>query len=368
MKFLKEEELLEKKKKKWKNGLSITPFVIHKKDAGDVEKGIEAFNSAMTTGNPQGEVSGECQAMGEAIEAGQTEKAREIERDIQWYEEKEDDQPYNAGKYKTEISNLKQELKEDTMEKPNKPANKEAIIEFPINIEKEDIDRFLDLAKDYNLVKTHLKVNRFGGAHKYDLYFRGRAIDIFNFVKFVAEDEGTFFYNNFEEFVDDVWDTYPELFEENLKENKMEFKHLHEDLDNITEVEDKAKEVMDPTFASAVREIRSHDKQRAELKKLRKAPKEGKEVLPKDLKIKLEESLFTEWLDEDEEEEANIFYIVHSDIDENNIKREFDDKKEAIEYAKENAVDETWVDEVTIDPVTDDEYVDTIWVYDEDEE
>ena len=74
----------------------------------------------------------------------------------------------------------------------------------------------------------------------------------------------------------------------------MEFKHLHEDLDNVTEVEDKAKEVMDPTFASAVREIRSHDKGREELKKVRKAPKEGEEVLPKDLKLNLDESLFTE--------------------------------------------------------------------------
>ena len=73
----------------------------------------------------------------------------------------------------------------------------------------------------------------------------------------------------------------------------MEFKHLHEDLDNVTEVEDKAKEVMDPTFASAVREIRSHDRGREELKRVRKAPKEGEEVLPKDLKLNLDESLFT---------------------------------------------------------------------------
>ena len=44
--------LEEKKKRKWKNGLSITPFITQKKDAGDVEKGIENFNTLMSTGSP----------------------------------------------------------------------------------------------------------------------------------------------------------------------------------------------------------------------------------------------------------------------------------------------------------------------------
>ena len=53
MRFKLEEE--RRKKRKWRNGLSITPFVTQKKeDAGDVEKGIDNFNSEMATGNPTG--------------------------------------------------------------------------------------------------------------------------------------------------------------------------------------------------------------------------------------------------------------------------------------------------------------------------
>lgn len=136
------------RKKKYKNGLSITPFIVNK-DAGDVETGINNFNSMMSTGNGQ--------AMGETFNP-------KIEKD---------------------------------------------------NITKGD-----------------------------------------------------------------------------LKENKMKYKYLHEDLDNVSAVEEKSREVVDPAFASAVRKIRSHDKARASARKLRKAPKEGEESLPKDLKMTLEESLF----------------------------------------------------------------------------
>jgi hypothetical protein len=42
-------------------------------------------------------------------------------------------------------------------------------------------------------------------------------------------------------------------------------------------------------------------------------------------------------------------YIVHSDVDENNIYKEFDNRDEAIQYAKDHIDAETWVDLVVED-------------------
>ena len=683
MKFkLKEEN---KKKKKWKNGLSITPFVIHK-DAGNVEKGIDNFNNMTVNSNCQGA----CQAMGEsavndrstknilntnseekiitslakefnlqpaygnealynldnhnwykkfdyaedgdtdffagkkrihngftsnalkpyiefenwskeeldkvedlisslgysfnrrgvsyghnftkdhyhdvvsnvryylddlneAIEAGQIDKAREIERDIQWYEEKEDDQPYNKDEYEDEINNLKQDLKENKMEFKHLHESKESevskVIEgvkFIYDSEEDmkdnldnDIETLKEITNDHYLdmvavrfTPDYIEVTDHDGNKEKFEYIAGRLFhhdeddklnesidddlsvkDLISFVKvnaprsreeakpaaredrineisipdnmrykqwnieavnddllqldwttqepftsedsekFIAEikrffealvereefhkpftvmlnveardgrDRGELVYDidiNKEEneemkLVNEsvtsknrlVWDdctptyerratteediendihvkefnTAEELLselvdlanaeEDELEEDSTEGKieellswfndpgdgspnifyisvngkeldevypydeleyldlatcserdvkdallgeddedideSLKEDLNNVTEVEDKAKEVMEPAFASAVREIRSHDKGRAELKKLRKAPKEGEESLPKDLKMNLDESLFTEWV-EDENLNEHLFH------------------------------------------------------------
>ena len=43
--------------------------------------------------------------------------------------------------------------------------------------------------------------------------------------------------------------------------------------------------------------------------------------------------------------EATYVYIVHSDIDENNIYAEFANEEEAIEYARRHKDELTWVDE-----------------------
>ena len=70
---------------------------------------------------------------------------------------------------------------------------------------------------------------------------------------------------------------------------------------------------------------------------------------------------------EDEEEEIEgTTYVVHSDVDENNIKKEFDNKEDAIEYAKDNRNDETWVDKVTYNLDTNEEETETIWTYNSD--
>lgn len=62
-----------------------------------------------------------------------------------------------------------------------------------------------------------------------------------------------------------------------------------------------------------------------------------------------------------------VKYIVHSDMNENNIYKEFDNSVDAIKYAKDNIIDETWVDMVTFPEGAEDDYenaeVFTIWNY-----
>lgn len=69
--------------------------------------------------------------------------------------------------------------------------------------------------------------------------------------------------------------------------------------------------------------------------------------------------------------ETAIVYIVHSDLDENNIFAMFEDEIEAIMYARKHKEDLTYVDrtEMTLDESGDYDEVlsaETIWVYDED--
>ena len=71
--------------------------------------------------------------------------------------------------------------------------------------------------------------------------------------------------------------------------------------------------------------------------------------------------------------ETVYVYIVHSDINENNIYAEFETEEEAIEYARRNKDELTYVDrvEVALDEEGDiiEEFdSETIWVYDEEDE
>lgn len=62
-------------------------------------------------------------------------------------------------------------------------------------------------------------------------------------------------------------------------------------------------------------------------------------------------------------------YIVHSDINENNILQDFDTLKEAVEYAKDNIDEATFIEEVVMDSETEEVYFsEIIWAYDEDED
>lgn len=71
--------------------------------------------------------------------------------------------------------------------------------------------------------------------------------------------------------------------------------------------------------------------------------------------------------------ETAIIYIVHSDLDENNIFAMFEDEVEAIMYARRHKEDLTYVDktEMTLDEFGDYDEVlsaETIWVYDEEDD
>lgn len=65
-------------------------------------------------------------------------------------------------------------------------------------------------------------------------------------------------------------------------------------------------------------------------------------------------------------------YIVHSDVDENNIYAEFDTFEEALKYAREHISDETWVDYVEYEgeELSDDSIIDhyTVWSYLDDQD
>lgn len=68
--------------------------------------------------------------------------------------------------------------------------------------------------------------------------------------------------------------------------------------------------------------------------------------------------------------EATYVYIVHSDINENNIYAEFATKEEALDYARRNSDELTYVDKVEVALDEDGEIIEmfdseTIWVYDD---
>ena len=69
---------------------------------------------------------------------------------------------------------------------------------------------------------------------------------------------------------------------------------------------------------------------------------------------------------------TTYIYIVHSDINENNIYAEFTDEQAAIEYARKNAAELTYVDKVEVlldddGEVEDEVGSETIWVYSDEE-
>ena len=108
-----------------------------------------------------------------------------------------------------------------------------------------------------------------------------------------------------------------------LKENKM----VRESLDNVSEVETKSREVVTPAFASAAREIKKNAKKRDEAGRVRKFPKQGEESLPDDLKITLDESLFTEAIEDDMKE---VQYIHDAMVELDKATQQFKQAKRKI--------------------------------------
>jgi len=71
--------------------------------------------------------------------------------------------------------------------------------------------------------------------------------------------------------------------------------------------------------------------------------------------------------------ETVYVYIVHSDINENNIYAEFATEAEALEYARRNKDELTYVDKVEVALDEEGDIIEmfdseTIWAYDEEEE
>lgn len=61
-------------------------------------------------------------------------------------------------------------------------------------------------------------------------------------------------------------------------------------------------------------------------------------------------------------------YVVHSDINENNILQDFDTLQEAVQYAKDNIDELTYIEEVVMDSETEEVYSsDIIFSYDEED-
>lgn len=341
-----------RKKKRWKNGLSITPFITQKKDAGDVEKGIDNFNSMMGSSDSGGGATMMEGAMKDLYmdvqELGKDNYLRRQKQKLKTRENK----LYSTTKPK-ELKNLIDEVEEleakiSVVENSDKhQVTDQEIKELKNQIYllkrqlHNDIDKELYDWRPYverkiarleaKLKSYGLKENKMEFKHlcervnksiidNHKIIDRGDNWLVDN--KFEIVKDGTIYWDGDyvgkdsyelpdEKEIDKliaqgIIDSRDEVYELDLeradfpqwvfelKDALIKSKKVNEDLNNVTEVEDKAKEVMDPTFASAVREIRSHDKGREELKKVRKAPKEGEEVLPKDLKLKLDESLFTE--------------------------------------------------------------------------
>lgn len=67
-------------------------------------------------------------------------------------------------------------------------------------------------------------------------------------------------------------------------------------------------------------------------------------------------------------ENEKVIYVVHSDVNENNILQDFEDLAAALEYAKDNIDEQTYIEEVVCDEDGETIYsTEVIWAYDEDD-
>lgn len=67
-------------------------------------------------------------------------------------------------------------------------------------------------------------------------------------------------------------------------------------------------------------------------------------------------------------ENEKVIYVVHSDVNENNILQDFEDLAAALEYAKDNIDEQTYIEEAVCDEDGETIYsTEVIWAYDEDD-
>ena len=297
--------LHEKKKKKeytYKNGLSITPFLKIKDDAGDVETGIENFNKNMSTGNLQAATQGNTNSnvsmgLAEAVSAS-TVAINDAVNDLlningpqyrgapyppfDEFAINESEIPDNMRAKEFSIDNINTSYGKDeanidctwiTQESFDDADAEEFIKEFQRAIEAICDKNEVDITTEIN-IEIICRDGRNYGHHLDTIIYNGK-----KFVNNSINEDNTRFSNNIKNIKSDYI----------KKENKMT-----EGLKNIVDVEEKSREVVDPGFAAAVRSIKENDKKRDKANILRKAPKQGEESLPKDTKITLDESLFIE--------------------------------------------------------------------------
>lgn len=242
------DSFLNKKSRKKKDTLAPLPSIYINRDAGDVETNVNAFNSATTTGNPM--------AMGEGY-------MKDLYMDVEDAGGKERYLKQQALKLK----NRERKLLGNRSEKERKKLESEieeiktnmSIVDPKPIVSKETIQRIKDEIADY---EHQLQVD-VDGIPNWRYYLERK-------IKKLKD----------------------QLSELEMKESLMNIREIKENLRNVVDVEPKSREVVDPAFAQAVREIKHNDKMRDFVNRLRKAPKEGKETLPSDLKITLDESLF----------------------------------------------------------------------------
>lgn len=245
--------------KKRKKDLAPLPGIYINKDAGDVETNVAAFNSATTTGSPMG-------AMGEGY-------MKDLYMDVEDAGGKDE----YLRRQRLKLKHRQDKLTLTRKEKEIKQLQKE-------------ID---DIKRDIAIVDPNSAANNQGRIK----WIRQRIEDLQH--QMAVDTDG---WKGWEKY---AWKEIDRLKDE-LRSFGIKEKLMKENLGNVVEVEEKSREVVSPAFADGVREIKENDKKVKELQRVRKAPKEGEESLPKDLKLNLEESLF-ESVDTEESAQLQLF-------------------------------------------------------------
>lgn len=270
-----------KTKKKKYNKYAPLPSMYIKRNAGDPEKNQEIFNAAMTTGNPQDIMSGESQGAATGL-AESVSNDRIIVNNIANDLLDINGPQYRGAPYpslkkcainESEIpDNMR--AKEFSIDDINTSYGKDEVAIACTWITQEEFDE--DDANDF-IEEFQRAVEAICDKHDFDNILEINIEVICRDGREYGHYLDTIIYNG-----------------KRLKESKKESSNMNENLDNIVDVEEKSREVVDPAFGAAVREIKKNNETEEVVTAIKDTPKQGEEDLPEDTKITLDESLFTE--------------------------------------------------------------------------